>query len=62
MRKWTSSERNPDGSEIPAWINKHKPPAKLPTKGSIGLQGLHGRGDLTPVYFRNIKVKEIPTT
>jgi len=36
--------------------------AELPTKGCIGLQGLHGREVLGPGYFRNIKVKTLPST
>jgi hypothetical protein len=59
MRKWTSAKKNPDGSDIPAHLNK--PLAELPTKGSIGLQGLHGRGVPAPVYFRNLKVKTLPS-
>lgn len=54
MRKWTSATRNPDGSEIPAWLNR--PFAELATMGYIGLQGKHAGA---PVYFRNVKVKEI---
>jgi hypothetical protein len=59
LRKWTSAKKNPDGSEIPAWLTT--PPAKMPTKGYIGLQGLHGRGVRAPVYFRNLKVKTLPS-
>lgn len=59
MRKWTSAKKDPDGSEIPMWLNK--PLSELPTKGYICLQGLHGRGVLAPVYFRNIKVKTLPS-
>jgi hypothetical protein len=55
MRKWTSAKKNPDGSDIPAWLTK--PLAEMPAKGYIGLQGLHGRGIPAPVYFRNIKIK-----
>lgn len=52
MSKWTSGKQNPDGSEIPAWLNK--PLAELPTKGYIGLQGKHAGA---PIWFRNIKIK-----
>jgi hypothetical protein len=52
MRKWTSAKKNPDGSDIPAWLSK--PLAELPTKGHIGLQGKHGG---VPIYFRNMKIK-----
>ncbi len=54
MRKWTSGKKNPDGSDIPAWLNR--PLAELPTKGHIGLQGKHGGA---PIYFRNVKIKEL---
>ena len=54
MSLWTSSKKNPDGSEIPSWLNK--PKAELPTKGKIGLQGKHAGA---PIWFRNIKVKEL---
>lgn len=54
MSKWTDAKRNPDGSEIPSWLNK--PLADLPTKGYIGLQGKHAGA---PIYFRNIRIKEI---
>ncbi len=52
MSKWTSAEKNPDGSDIPKWLST--PFAELPTKGRIGLQGKHG--DST-VWFRNVKIK-----
>ena len=39
MSKWTSAKKNPDGSNIPGWLNK--PKAELTTKGKIGLQGKH---------------------
>jgi hypothetical protein len=54
MSKWISSKQNPDGSEIPAWLNK--PLADLPTKGYIGFQGKHAGA---PIWFRNIKIKEL---
>lgn len=54
MSKWTSAKKNPDGSEIPAWLSK--PKAELPTKGKIGLQGKHAGA---PIYFRNLKIKEL---
>ncbi|MEW6239077.1 MAG: DUF1080 domain-containing protein [Candidatus Omnitrophota bacterium] len=52
MRLWKDAKKNPDGSEIPAWLST--PFAKLPTKGRIGLQGKHAGA---PIYFRNIKIK-----
>jgi len=54
MRLYTSSRINPDGSEIPSWLNK--PLSELPTRGHIGFQGLHGG---VPIRFRNIKVLEL---
>lgn len=54
MALWTSAETNPDGSEIPSWLSK--PLAELPTFGHIGFQGKHAGA---PIYFRNIKIKEL---
>lgn len=54
MSKWTSAKTNPDGSEIPSWLSK--PKAELPTKGRIGFQGKHAGA---PIWFRNIKIKEL---
>ena len=54
MSLWTSAKFNPDGSEIPAWLSK--PLAELATKGRIGLQGKHAGA---PIFFRNIRIKEI---
>lgn len=54
MGLWTSAKTNPDGSEIPAWLST--PFAELPTHGYIGLQGKHAGA---PIYFRNVKIKEL---
>lgn len=54
MTRWTSSTTNPDGSPIPGWLSK--PVASLPTQGKIGLQGKHGGA---PIWFRNIRIKEL---
>jgi len=54
MRKWTSATKNPDGSDLPRWLSK--PLAKMPTKGLVGLQGKHAGA---PIYFRNVKIKEL---
>ena len=54
MRKWTSATKNPDGSEIPSWLNR--PFAELETKGYIGLQGKHAGA---PIWFRNVKIKQL---
>ncbi len=52
MRDFTSGVKNPDGSDIPAWLPR--PLAGLRTKGRIGLQGKHGGA---PIFFRNLKIK-----
>ena len=54
MDLWTSAAKNPDGSDIPSWLST--PFAELPTHGNIGLQGKHAGA---PIYFRNIKIKEL---
>ena len=54
MSLWTDAKKNPDGTEIPAWLNK--PLATLPLTGHVGLQGKHAGA---PIYFRNIKIREI---
>ena len=54
MSKYTSAKTNPDGSEIPAWLSN--PLATLPLHGHIGFQGKHAGA---PIYFRNIKIKEL---
>jgi hypothetical protein len=53
MTRWTSGSTNPDGSEIPRWLNK--PVAKMEPNGYIGLQGKHAGA---PVYFRNLRIRE----
>jgi len=55
MRLWTSEKVNPDGTEIPAWLSK--PKASLPAEGKIGLQGKHAGA---PIWFRNLRIKEMP--
>ncbi len=54
MRRWKNAKKNPDGTDIPSWLSK--PLAELPTKGRIGLQGKHAGA---PVWFRNIKIREL---
>ena len=51
---FTDAKVNPDGSKAPSWLSN--PPAILPTLGKIGFQGKHAGA---PVYFRNIRIKEI---
>lgn len=52
MSKWTSAKKNPDGSDIPAWMST--PFAEIVPKGRIGFQGKHGDA---PIAFRNIRIK-----
>lgn len=54
LTKYTDATVNPDGSPAPEWLSK--PLAEMPTKGKIGFQGKHAGA---PVYFRNIRIKEI---
>lgn len=54
MSLFTSAKTNPDGSEIPEWLSN--PMATLPLHGHIGFQGKHAGA---PIYFRNIKIKEL---
>lgn len=54
MKQWTSAKVNPDGTEIPEWLSR--PMADLPLKGHIGFQGKHAG---KPIYFRNIRIKEL---
>ncbi|MEX6689103.1 DUF1080 domain-containing protein [Danxiaibacter flavus] len=54
MSLYTSATTNPDGSQIPAWLSN--PLSSLPLKGQIGLQGKHAGA---PIWFRNIKIKEV---
>lgn len=54
MDLWTDDKKNPDGTEIPSWLNI--PVAELTAKGHIGFQGKHAHA---PVWFRNIKIFDI---
>ena len=54
MDDFDSAKVNPDGTEIPAWLSK--PKSTLPTKGKVGFQGKHAGA---PIWFRNIKIKEL---
>jgi photosystem II stability/assembly factor-like uncharacterized protein len=54
MSKWTSGKQNPDGTSIPSWLNN--PFATLPLEGHIGLQGKHAGA---PIWFRNIRIREL---
>jgi hypothetical protein len=52
MSVWRSGTENPDGTSIPSWMPT--PFAEMPTRGYIGLQGLHGD---TSAEFKNIKIR-----
>ncbi len=54
MSLYTSAKNNPDGTKIPEWLSN--PMAILPLHGHIGFQGKHAGA---PIYFRNIKIKEL---
>jgi hypothetical protein len=54
LAEYTDAKMNPDGTEAPSWLSKA--PASLPTHGKIGFQGKHAGA---PVYFRNIRIKEL---
>lgn len=54
LSKFTDAKKNPDGSDVPSWLSKA--PASLATKGRVGLQGKHAGA---PIYFRNVKVREL---
>ncbi len=54
LAQFTSAQQNPDGSKVPEWLSK--PPAELPLRGYIGLQGKHAGA---PIYFRNLKIKAL---
>ena len=52
MKQWTDAKTNPDGTQIPEWLNK--PMATMATQGKVGLQGKHA--DAT-IFYRNIRIK-----
>lgn len=51
---FTSGNKNPDGTDIPEWLSK--PYATIELRGHVGFQGKHAG---KPIYFRNIKIKEL---
>ena len=54
LNTWKGPHQNPDGTK-----NKFATALKdFARKGPIGLQGLHGKAQ-APVWYRNIKIKEI---
>ncbi len=54
MAKFTSAKTNPDGTPIPSWLSN--PMSTLGLHGYIGFQGKHAGA---PIYFRNIRIKEL---
>lgn len=54
MSLYTSASKNPDGTTAPNWLSN--PMATLPLHGHIGLQGKHAGA---PIFFRNIRIKEL---
>jgi hypothetical protein len=54
MSLYTSAKKNPDGSDIPSWLSN--PLSEIPLTGHIGFQGKHAGA---PIYFRNIRIKEL---
>ncbi|NQU52403.1 MAG: DUF1080 domain-containing protein [Bacteroidetes bacterium] len=54
MALWISGKKNPNGTDIPSWLNT--PFTELATIGKIGFQGKHAGA---PIWFRSIKVKEL---
>ncbi|HVU55109.1 MAG TPA: DUF1080 domain-containing protein [Puia sp.] len=54
MSLYTSAKDNIDGTKAPDWLSN--PMATLPLHGHIGLQGKHAGA---PIYFRNIRIREL---
>jgi hypothetical protein len=54
MSLFNSAKKNPDGTPIPEWLDK--PMAEITLRGHIGLQGKHAGA---PIFFRNIRIKEL---
>ncbi|HTQ28861.1 MAG TPA: DUF1080 domain-containing protein [Puia sp.] len=54
MNAYTSSSKNPDGTDVPAWLSNA--PSTLFLHGHIGFQGKHADA---PIYFRKIRIKEL---
>ena len=52
MAEYTSAKKNPDGTEVPAWLSN--PPSTLALHGHIGFQGKHAGA---PIFFRNIRIR-----
>jgi len=55
LNTWTEAHKNPDGTK-----NKFAKALKdYGRNGPVGLQGLHGKAQ-APVWYRNIRIKELP--
>jgi hypothetical protein len=54
LADWTSGTKNPDGTDIPAWLPT--PYSEMGTKGYIGFQGKHGESN---IWFKNIRIKQL---
>lgn len=54
MTRWTSAKKNPDGTDIPAWLTTQL--AQVKPKGLIGFQGKHGGAT---IWFRNIRIQSL---
>jgi hypothetical protein len=56
LTQWKDGKLNPDGSEMPKWL-QGKPWSEMPPKGRIGFQGRHaGAG----IEFRKVKLLPLP--
>jgi hypothetical protein len=55
LTRFTSATTNPDGTEVPSWLAR-RPLSTLEPKGHIGLQGKHAGA---PIYFRNVRIREL---
>lgn len=55
MTKFTDSKKNPDGTVPFKWL-QNTPRSEVATKGRIGFQGHHGKGD---AFYRNLKIKKL---
>lgn len=56
LAKFTDAKLNPNGSEVPSWL-QGKPWSELPKQGRIGFQGRHaGAG----IEFRHVKLLRLP--
>ncbi len=54
LGKFTSEKTNPDGTATVDWLSV--PLAELATKGHVGFQGKHAN---KPIWFRNLRIREI---